>query len=103
MVKLARLRGRGDRRLAMILGSQQGAIRAGGVFVLSLHGRWRDVMLVLRGAFGGGRLGCDSAGSAVIANVIVHGNVVDDGAIDVRVVNHGGIYAHHGDVIGKYS
>src|SRR5579863_2465236 len=87
----------------MILGSQQGAIRARRVLVLSLHGRWRDVMLVLRGAFRRGRLGCDSAGSPVIANVIIHGNVVDDGAIHVRVVNHGGIYVHHGGVISKYS
>src|SRR5271170_1678620 len=103
VVKLARLRGCGYSRLAMILGSQQRAIRARGMLVLCLHGRWSNVVFVLCGPFRCGWLGDHSAGPAVKAHMVVHGDVVDDGLVHIRVVNHRSVDVHHRRVVREHS
>src|SRR5271168_872727 len=102
VVKFTRLRGCGDGWLAMILRSQQRAIRAGGVFVLRLHGRWSDMMLVRSSPLRRVWLGNYSACPAVEADAI-YGLGMHDRPIHIRRVNHRRIYVHHGCVVREDS
>src|SRR5580658_4645738 len=86
-------------RLAVIFGIPERGIRARGMLVLRLLGRWLNVLFVLRGYFSGGRLSLDAARAAIEGNVIIHDRRVDHRPIDVSRVNDGRVDVHHGRVI----
>ena len=90
----ARLRGRRDRRFAVIRTQAQGRIGARSGFLLALRGGWWSMRLVRGRLLRRGRLGPDAASSAVIADVI-HRGVVNDGL----VVDVGDMHAGVGDIV----
>src|SRR6185437_11433687 len=101
-LKLARPRRSRNRRSPVILGGAQLAIRTCEMFVLRLHRRWREMMLVLELPFPFVGTSADSASPAVVAYAI-HGHISDHRAVHVRVVNLPSVDVHHCGVVPEHS
>ncbi len=96
--EFCRLRSGSDWRLPLIHGSLQVAVRTGSMFMLHLVRGWRHLPLAGRCLlFGSWACRC-SAGTAVIANAIYRGRVVDYGCV-VNVVNVGDVHIVDGLVV----
>src|SRR5690348_7259236 len=72
------------------------------MLVFPLHGRRLEMPLVLKLSFPLGRPRIDSASAPVVAHAI-HGNVSDDRAIHIGVVNHRCVHVHYRRVVPKCS
>ena len=96
-VKLRRLRSCSNRRPPVVHGRQECAVATRSVHMLSLHRRWRPVLLVCRGLFCSGRAGVNSTGAAVVADM-VHPGVVDYGPV-VNIVKVPDVHVVHRAVV----
>src|SRR5216684_1708137 len=93
-----RLRSGSDWRSPLIHGCEQFAVRASSVLMLHLFRGWRHVPLADRCFLFGSRARRCSAGTAVIADAIYRGRVVDHGCA-VNVVNVGDVHIVDGLVV----
>src|ERR1700747_3191691 len=90
----------GTRRVTVVLGSPERAVFAGSVFVRKLFVGGFDMTLVCPSLFLARCVRVDSASAAIKAHA-VDVSLANHGAVYVRRVDHGGIYVHHGGVIGE--
>src|SRR5580700_10476430 len=77
-------------------------VTTGGLFMLDLLASCRCMLLTQCSLLDRSWPRGYSARATVIADA-VHGDIIDDGAVDVSVVNDGGVYVGHCGVIGKRS
>lgn len=88
-----------DRRAAMLLRSQQRAVGARGMLVVRLLAGCGNVLLVLGRPFRSGGLRSCPACTAVVADAVYRRIVHHHGLVDVGVVDHCGVDAHHRRVV----
>jgi len=87
-------------RPAMILGGEVGFILTGNPRLLKLLRPGVEALLMCRSLLRGCWTYIDAAPAAVVANA-VYGCLVDDGAINVSVMNDGGVHMHDRGVVAE--
>ena len=100
--ELSRLGGSGDRRLAVIRRGAKFRIAPRSLYVLRLSGRGREMLIMCCSFLFRSWTGSDSTFSAVVADSIYVGSVVDDGCV-VDIVNVGNVHIRHRAVVEKVS